>query len=406
MSFQATKFVRALRGLTPAEKAVAFVLADHANQYGGNSYPSMDLIAEEAGFKDRRSAQRYMRRLEEKRVVVAMSPKTGGHGHDTATIYKLDFAMRCDSTAAPPVTDLDDGGVTVQTVRGDSTGPEGRQYSRSKKYEEGDKREWQEPTSSSLQEPHTTSFTNTMEEKEEGEIKPDQTSDASVPLPSKTISTPNRPVQGSKKECAAAPVVARLQAEILRIPLTNGRTFQCNGKVNAIIAEELTKGRSAALILQAAKYIGRTLPDRDRMPGLTLADNLAARIIAMELEQAAAVEVQKEQLQRREMAAEQERLEAERSNREKVARAQIKREEVAAQRERSDWTNEHGNCDAFVPTNPAVLYRADLEDRLERAYRDGSINRSELWVEAKKLQAEALQAQLAAEGDGEPEPFY
>jgi hypothetical protein len=402
MSFQATKFVRALRGLTPAEKAVAFVLADHANQYGGNSYPSMDLIAEEAGFKDRRSAQRYMRRLEEKKVVVAMSPKTGGHGHDTATIYKLDFAMRCDSTAAPPVTDLDDGGVTVQTVRGDSTGPEGRQYSRSKKYEEGDKREWQEPTSSSLQEPHTTSFTNTMEEKEEGEIKPDQTSDASVPLPSKTISTPNRPVQGSKKECAAAPVVARLQAEILRIPLTNGRTFQCNGKVNAIIAEELTKGRSAALILQAANCIGRALPDRDRMPGLTLADNLAARIIAMELEQAAAVEEQ----ERRVLAAEQHRRDIERLEREQAAKVEIKREEVAAKRERSDWMNEHGNCDAFIPTNPAVLYRADLEDRVERAYRDGSINRAELWVEAKKLQAEALQAQLAAEGDGEPEPFY
>lgn len=78
--------------------------------------------------------------------------------------------------------------------------------------------------------------------------------------------------------------MARLQAEILRIPLTNGRTFQCNGKVKAIIAEELTKGRSAALILQAAEYIGRTLPDRDQIPGLTLADKLAATIIATELE--------------------------------------------------------------------------------------------------------------------------
>jgi hypothetical protein len=54
------------------------------------------------------------------------------------------------------------------------------------------------------------------------------------------------------------------------------------------VGEELRKGRSAALILQAANYIGRSLPDRDQIPGLTLADNLAATIIATELEQAAA----------------------------------------------------------------------------------------------------------------------
>jgi hypothetical protein len=403
MSFQATKFVLGLQGLTPAEKSVAFVLACHANQYGGNAYPSMELIAHEAGFKDRRSAQRYMRRLEEKKVVVAMSPKTGGHGHDTATVYRLDFgfepATRCDSTAAPHDANLDDGGATVQTVRGDSTGPEGRQYSRSKRYEEGDKREWQESTSPSVQNPHSP-ILNSKAHTGDGEMesKPDR---RSLPPPPKNNTNPNRHVQSSKKECSAAPEVARLQAQILRIPLSNGRTFQCNGKLNAIIVEELMKGRSAALVLQAAEYIGRTLPDRDRMPGLTLADNLAARIIAMELEQAAAVEEQ----ERRVLATEQHRREIESLKREQAAKVEIKREEVAAKRERSDWMNEHGNCDAFIPTNPAVLYRADLEDRVERAYRDGSINRDELWVEAKKLQAEALQAQLAAEGDNAPVPY-
>jgi hypothetical protein len=164
------------------------------------------------------------------------------------------------------------------------------------------------------------------------------------------------------------------------------------------------KGRSAALILQAATYIGRTLPERDRMPGLTLADNLAATIIATEASQAEAVEEQ----ERRVLAAERHRRDIKRLEREQATMVEIKREEVAAKRERSDWINEHGNCGAFIPTNPAVLYRADLEDRVERAYRDGSINRAELWAEAKKLQAEALQAQLAAEDDNEPvpEPFY
>jgi hypothetical protein len=93
-----------------------------------------------------------------------------------------------------------------------------------------------------------------------------------------------------------------------------------------------------------------------------------------------------EEQERRVLAAEQHRRDIERLEREQAAKVEIKREEVAAKRERSDWMNEHGNCDAFIPTNPAVLYRADLEDRVERAYRDGSI--------------------IAAEGDGEPEPFY
>jgi hypothetical protein len=168
----------------------------------------MDLIAEEAGFKDRRSAQRYMRRLEEKKVVVAITPKTGGHGHDTATIYKLDFdyesAIRRDSTAAPPDANLDDGGVTVQTVRGDSTGPEGRQHSRSKKDskkdEEVEKREWQESTSPSVQ-PHTpiSSKSHRMEENEEGEIKPNRTSD-SPPSKNNTMEKRARKVSQTKHQ--------------------------------------------------------------------------------------------------------------------------------------------------------------------------------------------------------------
>jgi hypothetical protein len=81
------------------------------------------------------------------------------------------------------------------------------------------------------------------DEDDEVKIKPDRTV---IPPPPKTTSNPNRHVQRSKRECSAAPEVARLQAEILRIPLSNGRTFQCNGKLNAIIAEELMKGRSAA----------------------------------------------------------------------------------------------------------------------------------------------------------------
>jgi hypothetical protein len=258
------------------------------------------------------------------------------------------------------------------------------------------------------EEPHTTSLKNTVEGNEE-EVKTNQISgslpsenntlekragetkpDTSVPPPSNNNITPNRHVQGSKRECSAAPEVARLQAEILRIPLTNGRTFQCNGKLNAIIGEELLKGRSAALILQAAKYIGKTLPDRDQMPGLTLADNLAATIIAAELGQAAV-----EEQERRALAAEQHRRDIERLEREPAAKVEIKREEVAALRERCDWEDCHGShCDGFISTNPTALYRADLEARIEQAYRDHSSNYSVLRTEALKLETEAVEARL------------
>lgn len=409
MSFQATKFVRALRGLTPAEKAVAFVLADHANQYGGNSFPSMDLIAEEAGFKDRRSAQRYMRRLEEKKVVVAMSPKTGGHGHDTATIYRLDFGYepttRCDSTAAPPDANLDDGGVTVQTVRGDSTGPEGRQHSRSKKYEEGDKREWAEATSSSVQKPHTPILGSLVEKNDEGEIKPDQTS---VPPPPKRTSHPNHPVQSSKIKVAAAPPThgspewwaarkasmsdeEKVSVSIALIQLTKNRTFKCNGRIEQIVRAELANGVPWEAIVDAARDIGNTLDECDRWPGDTLAKNLSATIAKLAVQKL--VEAEKEAEEQRRI--EKSRQETDRLNRESAARQEIKREEAAALRERSDWGDCHGSdCPGFVSTNPSALYRADLEARIEQAYRDHSNNYSILFAEARKLETEAVEARL------------
>jgi hypothetical protein len=434
MSFQATKFVLGLQGLTRAEKAVAWVLACHANQYGGNAYPSMERIAREAGFKDKRSAQRYVRRLEKKKIVIAMTAKTGGHGRDTATVYKLDFdyepPMRDDNLATPPDGNPDEGGATNQTVRGDKPDGEGRQPGHPNRYEKGKKREWQEPTSSRVQKNPHTSLTNTMEEKEEEEIKLNQTSDSppstnntvekrarevkpdqtSVPPPSKNNIIPNRPVQGSKKEFAVAPEVARLQAEILRIPLTNGRTFQCNGKLNAIIGEELRKGRSAALILQAAQYIGRTLPDRDQIPGLTLADNLAARIIAMEMEQAAAVEEKERQAR----AARDQKLEKRRY--ELIKAAHIEQEEEVG-REYKSWKLKYpdASAEAFFPNemHPSVFERYQLAEIL-RTQAEWNVKfvtekrLNDLRREAGETPAilASVEAQLAAEGDREPEPFY
>jgi hypothetical protein len=63
MSVRATNFVRRLRGLSPEEKAVAFVLADHDNHKGDGAYPSMKTVAQEAGLKNRETASRIAKRL-------------------------------------------------------------------------------------------------------------------------------------------------------------------------------------------------------------------------------------------------------------------------------------------------------------------------------------------------------
>lgn len=196
----------------------------------------------------------------------------------------------------------------------------------------------------------------------------------------------------------------RLQAEILRIPLTNGRTFQCNGKVKAIIAEELTKGRSAALILQAAEYIGRTLPDRDQIPGLTLADNLAATIIATELEQAAAVEEKERQTR----AARDRKLEKRRY--ELIKAALIEQEEEVG-REYKSWKRQHpdASADAFFPSemHPSVSERYQLAERLKSSWDMFPEKRlCDLRREAETPAILArVEAKLAAEGDNAPVPY-
>jgi hypothetical protein len=104
MSFQATKFVLGLTDLNSSQKAVAHTLAYHAHKDGGNSYPSMETIAKESGLQSRRSAQRVVRQLEKKRIIVAMTAKTGGRGQDKATVYRLDLdyksPINSDTTVA------------------------------------------------------------------------------------------------------------------------------------------------------------------------------------------------------------------------------------------------------------------------------------------------------------------
>lgn len=100
MSYVFTKFVHELTGLTVAEKAVAGVLAYHANPDGRNSYPSMSTIAAKAGFKTRRHAQRVIRRLEKKGIIVAETDKSGGRSRTTRYRFNMGNSGQADALSA------------------------------------------------------------------------------------------------------------------------------------------------------------------------------------------------------------------------------------------------------------------------------------------------------------------
>lgn len=89
MSYQSTNLVRGLRGFSPIEKAVAFVLADHDDHKGGGTYPSMSTVALEAGLQDRETASRVTRRLVERGVILTGNPSKGGK----PTVYRFNFEL-------------------------------------------------------------------------------------------------------------------------------------------------------------------------------------------------------------------------------------------------------------------------------------------------------------------------
>jgi len=99
VSIRATNFVRRLRGLTPAEKAVAFVLADHDDHKGGGIYASMSTVAEEAGLENRETASRVTGRLVEKGIFLARPAK------GKPTLYRVNYDLApVTPQSHPPVT--------------------------------------------------------------------------------------------------------------------------------------------------------------------------------------------------------------------------------------------------------------------------------------------------------------
>ena len=346
MSFQATRFIVGLTDLNSSQKSVAHTLAYHANRDGGNSYPSMETIARESGLQSRRSAQRVVRQLEKKEVIVAVTAKTGGRGRDKATVYRLNLdykspvnsdttvALSDQQTATPEsrftVDKQRPGGhesATLETTKCDIQGPKQRHPGHTNSNEQSRRvSEEANPEQSDVQEPHTPILNlHRMEENDE-QLRPNQTiipDHQNQPTPSsKTTSTPNRPVQASK-EIVAAPapppeygtpawLVAqkatmsdedRVIACIAAVELNGNRTFKCNGKIRQIVRDHLANGIPWLAIVDAANHIGSTLDERDRVPALTLEHNLSATITVLGARKVGESEEQK----RREKAAEWDR---------------------------------------------------------------------------------------------------
>jgi hypothetical protein len=141
---------------------------------------------------------------------------------------------------------------------------------------------------------------------------------------------------------------------------------------------------------------------------LTLADNLAATIIATELDQAAAVEGKERQTR----AARDRKLEKRRY--ELIKAALIEQEEEVG-REYKSWKRQHpdASADAFLPSeyHLSVFERHQLAERLKTGW--GMIDDKRL----SDLRREAgesptilarVEGKLAAESDNAPmpEPFY
>jgi hypothetical protein len=110
MSVKATAFVCELRGLSPSEKAVAFVLARHDDhKRGAGSWPSMSTVRDEAGLENRETASRITKRLVEKGILVPQKPVTKEQGKPTVYHFNYDLET-CDSPVTPTCDSTCDSG--------------------------------------------------------------------------------------------------------------------------------------------------------------------------------------------------------------------------------------------------------------------------------------------------------
>lgn len=295
MSFQATKFVIGLTDLTPSQKAVAHVFAYHADLKDSTSYPSMERVAQESGFKSRRTARRIVRQLEKRGLLIAASAKTGGRGRDKATVYRINLAY----VSTEPASERRTAGTpfsaaerrTRTTIKEDLIGRKGGLPGPPNSQEQSGR-------VSEEQRPHTpTSKDFKGEEKSSIEHPADMPSlpaeihcdSATGQRPSDPISSSPSQVYGSpawlRKHLDAMPVEDKVAASLMRIPLNGDRRFNVNGKLKAVIGKWLAEGVPPQAILDAADEIAQNISPKDALPELTLASNLESVLVVRACEE-------------------------------------------------------------------------------------------------------------------------
>lgn len=77
-----------MRGLTPPQKAIALILAIHADRVTAEVWASMQTLAEESGFKGRASATRVIQKLEKAGAIEPVGSRSEGH---VATRFRFTF---------------------------------------------------------------------------------------------------------------------------------------------------------------------------------------------------------------------------------------------------------------------------------------------------------------------------
>jgi len=109
-------------GLSLAEKAVAMVLAEHANEDGSEARPAVDTIAAEAEIS-RRAVQLALRVLEDRGLIAVQTPATSKKPAVYRVLVDLTITAKIRGAKSARGAIHDTGGAQFTTSRGEATSP-------------------------------------------------------------------------------------------------------------------------------------------------------------------------------------------------------------------------------------------------------------------------------------------
>jgi hypothetical protein len=101
MSIEAMVWALEKQGLDPTDKLVLLGIANHADRYGGNAYPSLATLAIYVG-RSEQTVRRSVRRLEQLGLVtVVIQGGQGRHAGRRSNLYQLSLATPITGDSAP-----------------------------------------------------------------------------------------------------------------------------------------------------------------------------------------------------------------------------------------------------------------------------------------------------------------